>query len=83
MTEMYIECKKHGTQLIERMDITEDFNIIYAKCNCRLKYSHGYQLIEENKIHKESKYIDDHKGRMYQDGSREFEGIMLQDGSYI
>ncbi len=28
-------------------------------------------------------YIDDHKGMRYQDGSRELQGIMLQDGSYI
>jgi len=27
--------------------------------------------------------VDDHKGVRYQDGSREFEGIRLQDGSYI
>ncbi len=28
-------------------------------------------------------YVDDHKGIRYQDGSRELQGIMLQDGSYI
>jgi len=27
--------------------------------------------------------FDDHKGIRYQDGSRELEGIRLQDGSYI
>jgi len=83
MTEIFLKCRKHGLTHVEKWDLTHDD--IITKCGCSFKFNSGYvrNITEEKEQEKSRKYVDDHKGRMYQDGSREFEGIMLQDGSYI
>ena len=82
MTEIFINCKIHGRTHVKELDFT---GYIYGECGCNFLFNSGYirNLTKEHKDKENRKYIDDHKGGMYQDGSREFEGIMLQDGSYI
>jgi len=80
MTELFVNCKKHGRTHVSKWVLSDFF---HADCGCEFHFNGGYvrNLTEERE--KDKKYIDDHKGGIYQDGSREFEGIMLQDGSYI
>lgn len=83
MTEIFVKCRTHGRTHIKEFDFNGDSK---GECGCIFWVNSGVpirNITEEREREKNYKYVDDHKGRRYPDGSREFEGIMLQDGSYI
>lgn len=83
MTEIFIKCGIHNKEVhLDKLIFNKAF---VAECGCTFViYSYDVRnMTEQNKKNSESKYVDDHQGKRYQDGSRELKGIMLQDGSYI
>ena len=84
MTEIFVKCNVHNKKVhIKDMSFRDSF---IGECGCTfILYADIRNLTEQTIKEKRQKeyYIDDHKGKRYQDGSRELQGIMLQDGSYI
>ncbi len=84
MTEIYVECKIHNKKVHVKHITFEDSFV--GECGCTFILYADIRNLTEQTIKEKREietYQDDHKGKMYQDGSRELKGIMLQDGSYI
>jgi hypothetical protein len=74
MTELYVNCKKHGRTHVKEWILSEFF---HAECGCEFDFNSGYvrNLTEEGKIDEYNKAhpYNDPRGRMFQDGSFESE----------
>lgn len=82
MTELYVNCHTHGKTHVSEWNLSGFF---HADCGCEFNFNAGHveNLTERHERDKDRHEVDDHQGARYQDGSRELEGIMLQDGSFI